>query len=219
MELNYQNLKARQRRERDDYNDGLVLRTHRALSWLDHAERASADKDAQFISLWIAFNAAYANEFDLSSERPEQTVFGGFIKRLCGLDADGLLADIVWSEFSGGIRLLLDNQYIYRPFWECCEGRITKQEWRRRFANAKRATNKALAAKDTAAVLNIVFSRLYTLRNQILHGGATWNSKVNRAQLRDGAAILAKVVPSIIKIMMDHPKVAWGEPCYPVVEE
>ena len=39
--------------------------------------------------------------------------------------------------------------------------------------------------KDTPTILN-VNDRLYTLRNQMLHGGATWNSNVNRDQVTNG---------------------------------
>jgi hypothetical protein len=38
---------------------------HRALSWLDRAEQCQDDdNDAKVIFLWIAFNAAYANEIN-----------------------------------------------------------------------------------------------------------------------------------------------------------
>ncbi len=60
--------------------------------------------------------------------------------------------------------------------------------------------------------------RMYTLRNQLIHGGATWNSRVNRDQLRDCSAFLGKLVPYIIQLMMDNPNVLWGDACYPVVE-
>jgi hypothetical protein len=35
--------------------------------------------------------------------------------------------------------------------------------------------------------IKVMFDRLYTLRNQLLHGGATWNGAVNRAQITQGA--------------------------------
>ena len=59
--MDFKTLKARQREERENYPINLGLRVHRALSWLDRAEQ-SDDDDARFIFLWIAFNAAYANE-------------------------------------------------------------------------------------------------------------------------------------------------------------
>ena len=66
-------------------------------------------------------------------------------------------------------------------------------------------------------MLAVVFSRLYTLRNQLIHGGATWNSQVNREQMRDCVAILGQLVPLVIEIMLDNPNTLWGDACYPVV--
>lgn len=60
--------------------------------------------------------------------------------------------------------------------------------------------------------------RLYTLRNQLMHGGATWNGSVNRSQVRDGRAILDSVLPVILALMMRKPERFQGEPFYPVVE-
>ena len=60
--MDYERLKARQRAERHAHHPNLALRVHRALSWLGRAEQFAiqVDPDAQFVFLWIAFNAAYA---------------------------------------------------------------------------------------------------------------------------------------------------------------
>ena len=58
---------------------------------------------------------------------------------------------------------------------------------------------------DTGRLLTVVFDRLYVLRNQLVHGGATWNSSVNRSQVKDGAAVLGWMLPLFIDIMMDNP--------------
>ena len=44
--------------------------------------------------------------------------------------------------------------------------------------------------------------RLYVLRNQLVHGGATYASKVNRQQVADGAAILGDIVPLVLSLML-----------------
>jgi hypothetical protein len=75
-----------------------------------------------------------------------------------------------------------------------------------------------MASHDTPLILSILFDRLYVLRNQLIHGGATWCSKVNRDQVRDGAAVLMSLVPTFIDIMMDNPTHPWAMPHYPVVE-
>ncbi len=78
--------------------------------------------------------------------------------------------------------------------------------------------NRALATQETSLILTLIFDRLYVLRNQILHGGATWNSSVNRAQVRDGAAIMGFLIPLFVKVMMDHPNQPWGANYYPVMD-
>ena len=76
----------------------------------------------------------------------------------------------------------------------------------------------ALGRQDTVTVLSIVLSRIYVLRNQLVHGGATWGSSVNREQLRDCTNFMAKLAPLVIEVMMDHPGTLWGQGTYPVVE-
>ena len=214
MTANHKSLKQRQRDERHSHGEGLALRVHRALSWLDRAEQCG-DDDGQFVFLWIAFNAAYAREFD--EERPRESErHSDFLKTMVDLDKQNQLANIVWQHYSGAIRVLLDNRYVYQPFWNHQNGIPGYKDWEERFGRAKAAANHRLASKDTAVVLSIVFDRLYTLRNQIIHGGATWNSSVNRQQLRDATRLLADIVPVIIEVMMDNVDRDWGEACYPV---
>lgn len=216
--LRYANLKARQRAERDTWPEALALRVHRALSWLHRAEMAEQeDPDSRFIFLWIAFNAAYATEIDPDHRLSEQAAFNGFLQKLCDLDSEGRLAALVWDTFPGALRVLLDNPYVFDTFWEAQRGRLTESEWQTAFNRARRAANQALARQDTARVLAIALSRVYTLRNQLVHGGATWNGSVNRSQLRDCVALLAALVPVVIEVMMDNPRTLWGEACFPVV--
>lgn len=76
----------------------------------------------------------------------------------------------------------------------------------------------AVGGQVTVDVLAILFDRLYVLRNQLMHGGATWNGSVNRAQVRDGARIMAFLVPLFLKLMLDNPAEPWGAPRYPPVD-
>ena len=220
--MNYSQLKNRHRQLRDQAPTNLSLRVHRALSWLQRAEIAE-DEDGQFIFLWIAFNAAYAQDLgsrvDNASER--QT-FRNFVDQVCQLDAEKSLSELVWQVFPGPVRILLNNQYVFQPFWDALnnphsDGGIP-QHWREAFDDARQRVQRALAQQDTERVLYEVFVRLYTLRNQLMHGGATWNSSVNRAQVRDGRTLLARVLPVMLEVMMDCPAQFEGRPFYPVVK-
>jgi len=75
----------------------------------------------------------------------------------------------------------------------------------------------ALSSGNIPFLLGVIFNRLYTMRNQLIHVGATWNSSVNRKQLKDSVSLLSKLVPLIIEIMMTHPEALWGDACYQVV--
>lgn len=215
--MNYQTLKQRHRQERDAEHINLSLRVHRALSWLNRAEQAE-DQDGRFIFLWIAFNAAYATEIDEDRRLSEQETFRAFLQKLCSLDKAKRIDQLVWQEFSGSIRVLMDNRYVFQSFWDFQCGKIDEATWKERFSNGKKAAQLALASGDTAVLLGVVFNRIYTLRNQIIHGGATWNGSVNRDQIRDCVNLLGKLVPLIIELMMDNPNTLWGDACYPVVE-
>lgn len=217
MTLDYTSLKDRQRAERDKHPTNLALRVHRALSWLDRAEQCE-DQDGRFIFLWIAFNAAYANEMGVQERPHERQLFQLFLEKLADLDKDDVLYQLIWSEFPSSIRLLLDNQFVYQPFWDFHNGKIDEEGWKAGFELARKAAHRALAGRQTVTVLAIVLDRMYTLRNQMIHGGATWNSRVNRDQLRDCSAFLGKLVPYVIQLMMDNPNTLWGDACYPVVE-
>ena len=217
MTLSHKELKTRQRAEREGHSEGLALRSHRALSWLDRAEQCE-DVDGKFIFLWIAFNAAYANEIVEGERAHEKKTFVMFLEKLVELDTDDILYKLIWTEFSGSIRVLLNNQFVFEPFWEYHRGNIPQEQWKSSFESAKAAANRALAEHRTADALSIVLSRMYTLRNQLVHGGATWNSRVNRDQLSDCASFLGKLVPHVIQLMLDNPNTLWGDAVYPVVE-
>lgn len=213
----YEALKERQREIREGFPESLALRTHRALSWLDRAEREGDDDDARFLFLWIAFNAAYANELPENVSLSERRAFRLFLRKLIDLDKDKIIYRLVWDTFSSSIRLLIDNKFVYQPFWDYQNGKIGEEQWAERFTKDKAAAVKALGRMDTETILAVTFDRLYVLRNQLVHGGATWSSSVNRSQVHDGASFIGQIVPVVIHLMMENANAIWGDPCYPVV--
>ncbi|MFM9816120.1 hypothetical protein ACKI16_47545, partial [Streptomyces scabiei] len=80
---------------------------------------------------------------------------------------------MLWNEFPNSIRVLLNNKFVFQPFWQFHNGQITEQEFKDKLSEAKKSANTALAHNETAKLTSIVLQRLYTLRNQLMHGGAT----------------------------------------------
>lgn len=85
--LDHAALKTRQRAIRAGFPETMGLRVHRAISWIGRAETCGEDDDARFIFLWIAFNAAYADEREFQAIAPgERAAFADFFGRLVALD-------------------------------------------------------------------------------------------------------------------------------------
>lgn len=218
----FKSLKSRHRAIRDTLPEELNLRVHRSLSWLQRSE-SSEDLDICFISLWIGFNAVYAS-VDLKEDgHTEKSVFRSFLHKILRLDSEKVISNLIWRQYSHAIRVLLNNPYVYQPFWDARQKNIGLPSdaidiyWKPAFDAELRKVADALTKNDTLSILTTLLSRLYTLRNQIIHGGSTWNSQVNRDQLRDGVRILGSILPSVISVMMDNPSVSWSAPMYPVV--
>ncbi|MCE2468352.1 MAG: hypothetical protein J4G06_10110 [Caldilineaceae bacterium] len=168
----------------------LGLRVRRATSWLSRAEAEMRDEPGD-------------------PDAAQQ-----FFVKVCRLDRERVVYDAIWSRFSGPIRLLLDNPYVYKWYW-MDRNKPGGGGWQARFAARKERMHRALAQQDTYVILCEMFERLYVLRNQLVHGGATWNSRANRDQVKDGQAILATLVPHFISIMIANHEADWGRPHFP----
>ncbi len=194
------------------------LRLHRAISWLKSAEQSS--EDLRFISLWIAFNACYAIDDlnELAEERAsEKSNIRDFLKNLEAKDEGGQLGKLLWDRFSNEIRILLNNKYIFQPYWNHLRGIET--EYETALQSSLNKASRFMSEGRVADLLYEVLTRLYVLRNQLFHGGATFQGKVNRSQVKDGAAMLEKLVPVIIEIMIQNKQEDWGKASFPPVEE
>ena len=197
-------------------------RMRRADSWHRRSEEATSDAE-KFIFLWISFNAAYGAEvttLDVDENPREREKFGAFMRSIVERDEDGLLEESLWNGIPALIRRLLNNQYVYSPFWRAVLGSPEADGWEERFRRANERVCEAKRYKDVRVVLREVFLRLYTLRNQLFHGGATFATGWGGDQVRDGARIMESLVPVILEIMRTDIETnpesdIWGLIAYP----
>lgn len=206
--------------KRGQYPESFRLRVHRSLSWLKKVVAEPEDLDIQFIALWISFNAAYAKNFKLQLSTADRSEFRSFITQICLLDKKQEIYNLIWKTYSGSIRLLLDSPYTQQAYWDYHNGIISETAWQQTAHEAKIKVKNALSMQETDSLLYIVFDRLYTLRNQLVHGGSTYNSSANRKQLQDACHLLCDLIPLFLTVMMAHSdNNCWGEPFYPFVLE
>lgn len=204
-------------------NDDNTHRIKRARSWVARSEKVK-NREEKFICLWIAFNAAYGGEpTDRNEDGPVETEkekFADFLEDIIERDERNEIEKILWKTFRGSIRILLDNQCVFKPFWQWVRGAMELDKWQMKFRERNDKAKKALGNGDVHGVFGEVFMRLYQLRNQVFHGGVTFKTGYGRSQLEDGVRIMEKIVPVILDIMeaeidKNPDTIIWGKIAYP----
>ena len=208
-------------------------RMGRALSWLERCEKGINDDamDERFLFLWISFNAAYGDDEHLKSAGDpdnagniEYQKIDEFLKKIATRDTQYILADII-SEHSNVFLNIIENRFLCNFFWRAEYLSWSQKIWKKNFKREQEEAHEILRDKhlDTAQtrkMLLLAFKRLYTLRNQILHGSASWCDDYNRSSLESGDTILSLFIPEALRIMLkamqDDPDTPdWGQNAYP----
>lgn len=206
----------------DDRAYHFRVRMRRADAWLKRAvrEREAGDPDVAFILYWIAFNAAFATDVspDFASDAPNtRDEIQAFFQTLLDSDGSRDLRDAIRAN-AGRVKALVANRYLYEPYWLFLNGRSRNARWRERFDREAARVRGALSRTDDdeslGMVLDILFQRLKTLRNQLVHGGATWSGDRNRDSVGHGAHLMAALVPVFVEITRRNPSVDRGRPYY-----
>ena len=195
--------------------ENLTIRIHRAISWLKSAEKQEENLDLKFISLWVSFNACYAVDLNGISSKPEKAKLRDFTSSLVEFDRSRLY-NLLWERYSGPVKVLIENKFVFEKFWEYNRGEAN--DYLPAFNKSIASATNCLSKQNIEGLIEIILERLYTLRNQLIHGGATYNSKLNRSQLKDACNIMQLLVPIIIDIMLENGDHDWGEIAYPVVK-
>lgn len=201
---------------------GVALRTYRAVSWLECAGSRGQDAHATFVFLWISFNAAYGakptgrgNDVDGGSGFEHRAAF---FDQLHSSDRDGALTAAL-SESRETVLALLRSKQIFWRHVRKQEGARNQGNWESHFRSENDAVQRALGDQAmTADALRIVFDRLSTLRNLLMHGQISWRSRVVQPVVESAVGFLWAVVPVFVRLMIDHRDAQWSEPvAYPDV--
>ncbi|MDC0220407.1 HEPN domain-containing protein [Gammaproteobacteria bacterium] len=201
-------------RDSQNFDENHRTRLHRAISWLKCAESYSEnDADVAVIALWISFNSCYSIESNSRALKHDKRKANLLIEKLLEFDTENVLHNLLFDKYREEIKRIINNKFIYGRYWE--SRKKTDLDWQKSFTNARRAARRSLEEGDTAKLLNIIIARLYVLRNQLIHGGATYKGSINREQVNDAKGLLIDLIPVIIETMFN--KADWGEISYPVV--
>jgi hypothetical protein len=63
--------------------------------------------------------------------------------------------------------------------------------------------------------LEAVLERVQFVRDQLVHGASTYNSRLNRVAVRRASSLLEHLVACFLQILMEHGYTDdWGDLCY-----
>ena len=204
-----------------DAQDNHALRLRRSESWSERAKLfyEDNDPDTAFLFYWISFNALYAQDNPGEKDAIERRLQTEFINLLQKLDQDGTLYKFAWSEWSQSIRNLLDNKFIFGPYWKEIRTHVEVSRWQEQLKHDEQKAKASLNQQGSVTrLLGAVFNRLNVLRNQLAHGSATYQGSVNRQQVKTGARFMNLILPIFQEIFRSNPTHDWGDPPYPPQE-
>ena len=192
-------------------NQGYLDRLQRAESWVQRAQAIEdwEDYHGQFIFYWIAFNALFGR--DKIYRKSDKDDLNWFIGRICDLDREeGTIRSQITPLKSKADRLIKDK-FLLELYW--AEG--TTSRVKRILQEDQDQAHVAWERKKTDRYLEILFSRLQVLRNQIFHGCSTDRRSLNKTSLIPAVELLHALVPAFFAVMQcqgkgdDWPKIPY----------
>jgi len=181
-------------------SEAIAIRLRRARSWLRKATKAgqNGDVDAQFVFLWIAFNALYgtpryrrSHDETYVGETEDFLAFLGESERLSRGRFETCLGSV-----ESHVQELLWSPFLNIECWRHWDKAGIRDRQKRRASSCN--------TYDKAHRIGRVFLQLYTLRNQVLHGAATDEGQRNRESLKHAIPILDVFVPACIDLVAEH---------------
>ena len=190
-----------------------MIRTHRAFSWLDRVAELGSDpaSDEGLIFRWVRLNSLYGR-WDDATGRPEEdrVSWSSFLDRIMELDVDGRICGML-VEHKRLVMSVFKDAFLTKYFWEApSQQRIRKSQ------KTKHDADTWYQQDQYRLILQRVTERIYFLRCQLVHGGATSRSRLNRTAVKRCSIMLGHLVTAILLVTIDHGSDEdWGPLCYP----
>lgn len=217
LEALWEPMKARLVRE--DRENDLRVRIHRACRALEQAELAEGDGsdpckvDVALILRWISLNALYSH-WDREAGRPrgDRDAINLFTSKISRLDEAGRITAALDALRSEALTLL-ESPFLIERFWRAGEW----ENIRPQRGHAKKFAEELREVRPAAAHQRLL-SVVYFLRCQLVHGGSTLGGSMNRANVDPAARVLQLLASQLIALAIERGIEAdWGELCYPPV--
>ena len=203
--------------KKEDIAENNQTRFRRAQAWLNQAKiwqrecKSACEAEAkdrllcaEFISLWIAYDALSGRKYPNLSGVEGTKVFFREIENKCRAQEKFLRGNL--EKLEDTIESLITLDKAYSEFWE---ERKSPPLW-------LNDEIRDSIRRNPITALRLIFERIYVVRNQVFHGAHTIGGSWGKEQVELSAAILRVIVP-IIKRMMEESKADWKAIRFPRV--
>ena len=191
---------VRERSDTGQSHEAVKIRLHRAFSWAIRAIDFDdgADSDGFFLYHWIAFNALYAKWKPRSEGTIEEwSIRRDFLEDMAERDAEGHIQQYLKANRATCDRLL-SEEHLHTFYWA-----DPTPESARKARSKSREAGKSYHAKDTIeGVLLPLIDRIAMLRGQLVHGQATFDSKVNRDLVETAGELVRGILIQLLTIII-----------------
>lgn len=196
-------------------------RLGRSLSWLEAASNLRQDQSqvqVEFIFLFIAFNCLYGKrQYEGAETKIRQDLEEYFTKILDLHEINKREGGTTLSEALKRSRYcwlqLLEDEYLDNGYWRTAEHR---QGFKEKYRSQKFSALARLKNREYKELLHVIFSRIVVLRNQIMHGSATYGPKSKGWEsIQKATPVLRALVPALRELMcrsgdaVDWPKIPY----------
>ena len=207
-------------------NQNLLDRLTRADSWLRAASnlevnRDPKDVDAQtaFLFRFIAFNSLYGLWKFEGSAKTTWIQLDRFFDNILTLHLEdrhhkGNILRSALQQCQSNWLQLIDNEFLDKGYWAVQEHQTG---FREKYRSAKFGAIRRLSQQEYKDLLHSIFSRIVVLRNQIIHGCATFGQvSLGWTSVMTANPVLRALIPAFYLLMEQYPdSVDWPPVPYP----
>jgi len=211
---NVEHLAGLQKLKSSEWDEPVRVRYHRALSWYKSAEKIrEVDDDMCLLALVIAMHACYGGSNEHIRSKFTSDKWKPFIDNMKDTNESKKIESILRStDGAEFIKKVVFNKYLHPATYKDDEATAEEKLRKMQSGVIYGANNR----RDDI-VLSIVIGTINVLRNQMAHGAATHDSKLNREVVLLSKEILFKIIPMMIQVIGNNPGKDWGDPNFPVM--
>lgn len=208
---------TKERLQRASSQHPLAVRMHRAFSWVASAEGDDPNEklDEKLIFRWIGLNSLFGrwNSLDHEPERDGRALTG-FLTVIEECDKDSLI-EACLTEQQALVTQICSDPFVNKFFWKALN---TEKRFNRR--RDQISIQRMYVNQNYRQILHEVFNRIYLVRCQLIHGAATFDSKLNREIVKQCGIVLESIIFVTVRIIIDHAwSENWDDLCYPPVAD